>query len=229
MHMHSLLDVISNHVSNHVSLSEPLFLLALCDTEKINRILNKRDLSGEIIVSKTAKSLMKQSSHLHLIGVVETTFDDILWEDEDTAQIKNVSILTILDAVEMIRKYGQYVNLEAASLKGAHLEAADLRGANLKNCDLQGANLARANLKGACLEGANLQGCNLNEANLFGADLTNTDLRRANLTYAELRNVNMKGTALRGAELWSATLWGTDLSAAFYEGVDLSRADTRGS
>lgn len=207
-----------------------LFLVALVHDESFLSIIKGNVPTTPTIlhVAKSSKGLSADRP-LGVAAVVECWNDDVIWEDEHSADIQVPRLAGLIDIQRLIREHGADIDLKFADLRGADLRGANLAGANLEGADLRGADLSRGNLQYAWLLEANLQRVDFTRANLFGAQLKNTDLRRATLREAELRHTTWKGVSLRGAELWAANLRGVDLSDCFLEGVDLTRADTRGN
>jgi hypothetical protein len=88
-----------------------------------------------------------------------------------------MSAATLLAAYARGQRCFQRLNLNGASLVGAHLEGIDLRGTRLCWADLSGTDLS-----GALLAGAELHGADLRRAQLAGVDLTRADLRGAHFS-----------------------------------------------
>ncbi len=130
----------------------------------------------------------------------------------------------ILDGWNLIRAYGERIDLSGANLRGAQLRGARLKGADLRDADLCGTDLEKADLSYANLTGANLAGSILFSASLQGADLTEAELCRADLRHAVLRESICVRTAFRGADLWGTYTRNVDISQAFTEGADFARS-----
>ena len=105
-----------------------------------------------------------------------------------------------------IYKKEQY-NPEAIQLEGASLGGAHLEGASLMDVHLEGADLIVAHLESAIFLNAHLQKANLSATFLKDALLGMAHLERADLSYARLE----------GADLSNAHLDGADLGNAFFD------------
>ncbi|SFX75946.1 Pentapeptide repeat-containing protein [Thermoactinomyces sp. DSM 45891] len=189
----------------------------------------KESVRSPLIVAKNSQTLFQLSTSIKTLILLSVTQENILWEDENIAEISDFNIITVCDGHELIRRFGYKLCLANVNLRGAQLPGARLYGANLNNADLRGCNLERANMRECSLIEASLEGADLSYANLYGANLELADVRRANLKYADARQTNWDRTALRGAELWGAYFWKVNLVNAFTNGVDMERVDTRGN
>jgi uncharacterized protein YjbI with pentapeptide repeats len=235
--MKTLISLVQEQYKDLLTMDLKPYLIAITGGQGVYQIINFNDniscqssqTNDPLLVAKTIRGLEKISQSIQTLVIVEASDEDVVWADEELAKLTQYRVVTIFDGYNLIKKYGENLDLSGANLRGAQLRGAKLQGANLFDADLRGACLERADLKEACLMDANLEGADLSYANINGANLENADMRRANLKYSDARKSVWKGAALRGAELWGAYFSNVDLNNAYTDGVDLSRADYRGA
>jgi hypothetical protein len=155
-----------------------------------------------------------------------------LRQREDCDEVKTIArarTLTLLNALDGVRK-GQVIKflfeanlltrgLKLIDLKNANLEDIHLVWADLTRIDLTGSHLSRAQLKFAHLEDSNLTNTTLVKADLRRACLQRCNLKRANLAWADLRGASLEAANLEEAHLEGAQLLDAKLTGAILQGV----------